>query len=176
MEKKKLNLQLSIIQVVIIGVILVMSIVIFATLSNIGRVIEYRTTTDNATYISTETLSTSLGISSIVVKTYNDSFISCDGNNDYIKITPTTNDTLAFWYNSSTSEQWQFVVNNLGTQYTNGTQVNPVEYPVYWDGTDYYFCKTDATTFWEGSIDSISVYDGQLTQTQVNTIYLEGRK
>ena len=85
------------------------------------------------------------------------------------------NDTLAFWYNSSTSESWQFVVNTFGTQYTNGSLGDAVEYPVYWDGTDYYFCKTDATTFWEGYIDKISIYDGQLSSAEINDLYGETR-
>ena len=135
---------------------------------------EFFLDTDNATYL-TVAQDIRAKISDIDVYRYNDTFLSCDGTNDYIKITPSSNDTLAFWYNSSTSETWQFVVNTLGTQYTNGSLGDAVEYPVYWDGTDYYFCKTDATTYWEGYIDKISIYDGQLNNTQISELYLEER-
>lgn len=101
---------------------------------------------------------------------YNDTYLSCDGTNDYLRITPSSNDTLAFYYKGTTGA-WQFVVNVMGTKYTNGTLDDPSAYPVYWNGTDYFFCKTDATTFWEGSIDKISTYDGQLNLTEIQTLY-----
>lgn len=135
---------------------------------------EFFLDTDNATYL-TVAQDIRAKISDMDVYVYNDTYLSCDGTNDYIKITPSSNDTLTFWYNSSTSLDWQFVANVMGTKYTNGTEIDPAEYPVYWDGTDYYFCKTDAITFWEGSIDKISLYEGQLNITEINSTYLEGR-
>ena len=127
-------------------------------------------------YVGTTTLSPiGYGVITNNVYAYNDTYASCDGIDDFLLLYPPSNDTLAFYYNSSTSVNWQFVVNVLGTQYTNGTLGNAPEYPVYWNGTHYFFCKTDATTFWEGSIDKISIYDCQLNDTEIETLYQETR-
>ena len=169
--------------IVVFGVTILLVIILFGALAiYVGNQakedVMYDSTSESEERLYTEAFELSKiggGINTVTAQVYNDTYLSCDGVNDYIKITPTTNDTLAFWYNSSTSEQWQFVVNTLGTQYTNGSLGDAVEYPVYWDGTDYYFCKTDATTFWKGSIDKISIYDGQLTNTQIEDLYGETR-
>lgn len=177
METDVKSINKNIIGVITIGIVIILGISIFYYLSLIGaEEREYEEELQFLPIVSANLLTPmGNGLVSFTAQVYNDTYLSCDGVNDYIKITPTTNDTLAFWYNSSTSEQWQFVVNNLGIKFTNGTQVDPVEYPVYWDGTDYYFCKTDATTYWEGSIDKISIYDGQLTNTQISDLYGETR-
>ena len=169
--------------IVVFGVTILLVIILFGALAiYVGNQakedVMYDSTSESEERLYTEAFELSkigVGINTVTAQVYNDTYLSCDGVNDYIKITPSSNDTLAFWYNSSTSESWQFVVNTLGTQYTNGSLGDAVEYPVYWDGTDYYFCKTDATTFWEGSIDKISIYDGQLTNTQISELYLEER-
>jgi len=125
----------------------------------------------NFTSLSSNTLSPiDNGITSESVKVLNDTFLYCDGINDYIRITPSSNDTLSFYYNSSTSIQCQFVVNVMGVKYTNGSLGNPEEYPVYWDDPYYYFCKTDSTTFWAGYIDKISIYDGQLNNEEISEL------
>ena len=169
--------------IVVFGVTILLVIILFGALAiYVGNQakedVMYDSTSESEERLYTEAFELSKiggGINTVTAQVYNDTYLSCDGVNDYIKITPSSNDTLAFWYNSSTSESWQFVVNTFGTQYTNGSLGDAVEYPVYWDGTDYYFCKTDATTFWEGSIDKISIYDGQLTNTQISELYLEER-
>ena len=169
--------------IVVFGVTILLVIILFGALAiYVGNQakedVMYDSTSESEERLYTEAFELSKiggGINTVTAQVYNDTYLSCDGVNDYIKITPSSNDTLAFWYNSSTSESWQFVVNTLGTQYTNESLGDAVEYPVYWDGTDYYFCKTDATTFWEGSIDKISIYDGQLTNTQIEDLYGETR-
>lgn len=169
--------------IVVFGVTILLAIILFVALAiYVGNqakedvMYESSSYSEDALYTEAFKLSkVGSGINTVTAQVYNDTYLSCDGVNDYIKITPSSNDTLAFWYNSSTSETWQFVVNTLGTQYTNGSLGDAVEYPVYWDGTDYYFCKTDATTYWEGYIDKISVYEGQLTSANVSTLYGEER-
>jgi hypothetical protein len=172
---KKINVTAIVIAV---SVFIVNVIIVLIIVSNAGELSDnqgagYRASSIQGLYTAPVLVSTH-DIINFQVKSYNDTYLSCDGTNDYIKITPTTNDTLAFWYKATTGG-WQFVVNKLGIKFTNGTQVDPVVYPVYWDGTDYYFCKTDATTFWEGSIDKISIYDGQLNNTQISDLYKEER-
>ena len=169
--------------IVVFGVTILLVIILFGALAiYVGNQakedVMYDSTSESEERLYTEAFELRKiggGINTVTAQVYNDTYLSCDGVNDYIKITPSSNDTLAFWYNSSTSESWQFVVNTLGTQYTNGSLGDAVEYPVYWDGTDYYFCKTDATTFWEGYIDKISIYDGQLNNTQIEDLYGEER-
>ena len=109
------------------------------------------------------------GITNATISVYNDTFLSCDGVNDYLLIYPHSNDTLSFWLNSTAPTSWVNIVNVMGNCYINSLSLPcPATYPVYWNGTAYFFCKTDATTFWAGQIDRIEVFDGQLTQTQVN--------
>lgn len=112
-------------------------------------------------------------ITSFSATRYNNTWLDFDGTNDYLLIYPSTNDTLSFWYNSSTSGGWQYVTNVGGVKYTNGSLADPVEYPVYFNGTHYFFGKTDATTFWGGSIDEIRIYDGFLNETEITTLYNE---
>ena len=169
--------------IVVFGVTILLVIILFGALAiYVGNQakedVMYDSTSESEERLYTEAFELSKiggGINTVTAKVYNDTFLSCDGVNDYIKITPSSNDTLAFWYNSSTSETWQFVVNTLGTQYTNGSLGDAVEYPVYWDGTDYYFCKTDATTFWEGYIDEIRIFEGELGEQTLNDLYINGR-
>ncbi len=164
----------KILTLVLIGVLIIISIFIFVVL---GDDFESVDESFNETVLNSSGIQTSLEgtPTSFTVQAYNQTWIDCDGNNDNLIINPNTNDTLAFWYNSSISEQWQFVVNVMGIKYTNGTQIDPNEYPVHWNGTDYFFCQTDGSTFWEGSIDEVGIYEGQLNITQINELYASGR-
>ena len=167
------NLGLTILSLFIAGLVLVFGILMMErTNENLEQ--DFLGSTENSTYLAAS-IAITPKISSLAVYAYNDTFLSCDGTNDYIRITPSSNDTVTFWYNSSTSLEWQFIVNTFGVQYTNATRIDATEYPAYWDGTYYYFCKTDATTFWEGSIDKISIYDGQLNETEIGDLYDEER-
>jgi hypothetical protein len=129
--------------------------------------------TNEGLYLTSLTLSAPVTGSSLYK--LNDTYLSCDGVDNYFIIYPSSNDTLAFYYNSSTSVNWVYVVNVMGTKYNNSILEDPAEYPVYWNGTAYFFCKTDATTFWEGNIDKISIYDGQLNQTEIEELYNQTR-
>ena len=53
------------------------------------------------------------GIFSSTIQVYNTTWINCDGINDYIQITPSSNDTLSFWYNDTSSVQWINVVDSM---------------------------------------------------------------
>ena len=176
METDVKSINKNIIGVITIGIVIILGISIFYYLSLIGaEEREYEEELQFLPIVSANLLTPmGNGLVSFTAQVYNDTYLSCDGSNDYIKITPTTNDTLAFWYKATTGG-WQFVVNNLGIKFTNGTLGDPTVYPVYWDGTYYYFCKTDATTYWEGYIDKISIYDGQLNNTQISDLYKEER-
>ena len=112
---------------------------------------------------------------SLTATSYNDTWIYCDGTDDYLNVSDYDSLSVSFWYNSSTSGTWQHVVNNSVTTYVNGSEATPDEYPVYYDGDYYYFCKTDASTFWEGMIDEVKLYNTILNSTEVSDIYSDGR-
>jgi hypothetical protein len=107
---------------------------------------------------------------------YNQTWIECNSAlGNYLVVPDYDSLTLSFWYNSSTSEEWQHVVNNTANIYTNGSLYTPAEYPVYYNGTAYFFCKTDDSTFWTGYIDDIRLYYISLNSTQINDTYNLGR-
>jgi hypothetical protein len=166
---------------IVIGVagFIVSVIIAFVIISNISDINEdqvaYGDSFDGKFLYTTPVVVDTHGVTNFKAEVYNDTWMDCDGLNDYLQITPSSNDTVAFWYNSSTLGTWAFAVNSLGTTYLNAVEFPLSEYPVYWDGSDYFFCKTDATTFWAGQIDKITIYDGQLTAANVTTLYSEGR-
>jgi hypothetical protein len=165
--------------IIAVAVLIISVIIVFVIISEVGDVgtslgAGTKPYGNKFLYIEPGTISTH-GVTSFQVLVYNDTWLDCDGNNDYIKITPSSNDTLSFWYKSTTTTTWTNIVNVMGNYYVNGVEDTPVEYPVYWDGTDYYFCKTDATTFWEGQIDEIRIYEGQLNSTQVLEVLQDGK-
>lgn len=105
----------------------------------------------------------------------NQTWVDCDGLNDVVELTESEIDSITFWYNSSTSNVWIFIANVTGTTYVDGIANVPVEYPIFWDGSKYDFCMTDAVTFWDGWIDDVRIYSGQLNTTEITTLYTDGR-
>ena len=99
--------------IVVFGVTILLAIILFVALAiYVGNQakedVMYESTSESEERLYTESFELSKigsGINTVTAQVYNDTYLSCDGVNDYIKITPATNDTLAFWYNSSTSEQ-----------------------------------------------------------------------
>jgi len=122
---------------------------------------------------STHSLATP--ITSSEVKAYNDTWINCNSTaENYILVTSSTTESITFWYKNETSD-WIFVANSSGINYTNAVAGNPYQYPVYYNDSDYFLCKTDATTFFNGSIDDFRVYSSELEANLINLTYLGGR-
>jgi len=159
-------------------IVITLGIVVIQESANNAEAIDTSsdTSTQNETYISTISLSPiDEGITSYQVSRINDTWLDCDGINDYAYLPSTENDTISFWYNSSTSTDWVFVVSVFNVKYTNGVLSEPIEYPIYYNNTGYILCKIDDSTFWEGSIDELRIYDGQLNSTQINDLLALGR-
>jgi len=79
-----------------------------------------------------------------------------------------------FWYKNETSD-WIFITNSSGTLYVDANASIPNQYPVYYNGTDYFIGKTNDTTFFNGSISDIIVYNNSITDIEVKALYSIGR-
>ena len=125
---------------------------------------------------STDTLSpVGEGITSSEVKANNDTWLDFNSTaEDYVIVTLDVANSTTFWYKNETSD-WIFVANASGTNYTNGVVGNPNQYPVFYNGSDYFIGKTDATTFFNGSIDNFRVYGFKLNVDLVEYLYSRGR-
>ena len=60
--------------------------------------------------------------------------------------------------------------------YVNNGTGNLTQYPAYHNGTHFFLGKTDATTFFNGSVDDFRVYNTSLSSDEVLNIYQEGRQ
>jgi len=125
---------------------------------------------------STQTISpVDQGVTSSEVKAYNMTWLDFNKTaEDFVLVTSNVTDSITFWYKNETSD-WIFVANSSGTNYTNGVAGNAYQYPVYYNGTDYFLGKTDATTFFNGSIDDFRIYSSKLEANIINLTYLGGR-
>lgn len=176
-DKLPKNINLIIFTIIGISILAFIGLILYIVINTIpSDVIPIDSETSGVNYIYTSAYTyPDYATNVLEVKVYNNTWLNFDGDNDLLYITSSVTDTLSFWYNSSTSKTWQHVVNIGGTYYTNGTLNTPVEYPVYHNGTDYIFGKTDGSTFWEGSIDEIRIYEGFLNSSEINELYEYGR-
>ena len=122
---------------------------------------------------STSTLSPiGQGISSSSVTGKNQTWLEFDGDDDYVL--SNRYDTISFWYKNSTIN-WTFMVNSSGTLYVNGSLRTPEVYPIYDNGSNMFIGKTDALTYFNGSIDDFRGYNSSIDANLVNLTYLGGR-
>ncbi len=104
---------------------------------------------------------------------HNQTWLDFDGVDDVL--VNNRSDTISFWYKNTTTD-WTFIVNSSGTLYVNGTIGTPGIYPIYDDGVNMNFGKTDATTFINVSIDDIRTYGAIIDSELVNLTFQDGRK
>lgn len=107
--------------------------------------------------------------------TKNNSWLSFDGVNNYILVNTRSMETITFWYKNSTASDWTFIANVSGTTYVNGVAGTPNQYPVFFNGSDYFIGKENATIFFNGSIDDFRGYRRKINSTNVLEIYNSGR-
>jgi len=172
------KLTITVIIIVGIGLILGVGLWIMGTMQT--DLFSFNTAESDTQTILTESTDTlspiSIGITSSEVKANNDTWLDFNSTTeDYVTVTSNTIDSVTFWYKNETSD-WIFVVNVTGTTYVNTVAETPNQYPVYHDGTDYFIGKTDATTFFNGSIDDFRVYNKELTTDEIDNLYSGGRQ
>lgn len=100
------------------------------------------------------------------------SYLSLDGEGDYVLLELEANKSVTFWYKK---DGWVFVANVSGTTYVDGELGTPDEYPIYFNGTHYFIGKYNSTSFFEGGIDDFMVFNYELNTTEIETFYHEGR-
>ena len=122
---------------------------------------------DNSTNSSAPTYNSSGGYDGSGAYTF-------DGLNDYIGsiISTTTVNTTSLWYKNSTASSWTHAVwLSNGTNFTDGILANPNQKPIYISGTTVQVGKTGASTYFNGSIDQVQIFDRALSASEVLALY-----
>lgn len=102
----------------------------------------------------------------------NRTWLEFDGTNDVLTVSDDSFVTISFWYKNATETKWQHILNTSGILYQNGTEVDSITlYPLYSDGSDWFFGKTDGSTFVDVDIDEIRFYNATLNSSEVTSIY-----
>jgi len=127
--------------------------------------------TDNGT---TTTLSYSPFSGTTSAITLNRTWLDFNGVNNFLNISDNSYSAVSFWYKNKTTN-WQNIINSSGTIYVNGSVGTQLLYPVYFDGSDYLFGKTNTTNFINVSIDEIRFYNGTINSSIALEVYNEGR-
>jgi len=102
----------------------------------------------------------------------NRTWLDFDGTNDVLTVSDVNYRTISFWYKNSTTTNWQHIINTSNILYWNGTEVSELPlYPLFTDGTDWFFGKSDAGTFVEVDIDEITFYNDTINSTVITEIF-----
>lgn len=170
------SIRLFFASILVIALISYLIITIFGTLSDSDIIPQQTLSSTNSLVYSTPTTLSPVGegISSSTLTTPNQTYLFFL-NNDYVRVSSDEAVSITFWYKNLTSN-WIFISNVSGTTYVNAVLGNPIQYPVYFNGSDYFIGKINSTKFFNGSIDDFRVYDYELNTTMINDIYTGGRK
>ncbi len=160
----------GIIVVIGVAVLVIVAIFIFATLADASPVPLQNA---NETFLVQSQQTLDQTPISLTSQRLNTTWLDFDGINDVVTIS-STDQVITFWYKNLTSD-WIFVVNNSGVTYVDGSLATPVQFPVFFDLTDYFIGKTDGSTFFAGSIDEIRIYDTILTTEDIVFLFNLGR-
>ena len=128
-----------------------------------------------ATRTANETLSPiGNGITSTAVTRNNDTWLNFNGTTDYLFIPDNNYVSVAFWVNDS-DNNWLFVVNSSDLVYEDNVVVGALTLnPFKKNATGWYFGINDSG-FFGGNIDSIKFYNDTMNETQILTLYADGR-
>ena len=66
------------------------------------------------------------------------------------------------WYKTPTGT-WTHIFMNNGTNYTNGVVSNPSTKPMYISGTNIQIGKTAVSSYFNGSIDEVMIWNRTLS-------------
>ncbi len=158
---------------VILGVLSIVIITLFAATRDVT------TESSNSQNIlaNNGTSTTLIGVpTSISVTEKNTTWLEFDGNNDAMTLTVTQSKaTIALWFKNTTTP-WTSLIRSDGDTYINGViNATWVFFPYFIGGDVITVGKSDASTFLNVSIDEFRVYETALNQTEVTTVFEEGR-
>lgn len=95
-----------------------------------------------------------------------------DGVDDYFETTLTeTKTSYAFWYANASDGIWTHIVNSSGTTYVNGATGTLAVYPIYVSGNTIQVGKTGTSSYYNGSIDNIQIWDRALSADEISALY-----
>jgi len=158
--------------IILIGVLVIISIVIFVTLGDTSNPITDSTSNTILSNSGTENTLSPTGdrITSLTATALNQTWLDFDGVDDEVVLTSNEITSISFWYKNETLD-WTFITNSSGTLYVNAVATSPAQFPVIYNGSDYLVGKENSTDFFNGSIDDFRVYDSTLEQELVTLIF-----
>ncbi len=130
----------------------------------------------NLTFESTSTLSPiGDGVSSSEVKANNRTWINCTTSDSLVVEITESKATVSVWFANETTD-WTSIIKSDGDIYIDGV-LNPswTFLPFFLAGDIITFCKSDASTFLDVSVDAIRVYEQALNSTEVTEVFNYGR-
>lgn len=102
------------------------------------------------------------------------SALSFDGSDDYVEATVSqTKTSYALWIKPN-GQDWQHIAKISSTYYINGTPGTLTYFPVYVSGNTVQIGKTDASTYFNGLIDDVRIYNYARTAEQIKMDYQQG--
>jgi len=105
------------------------------------------------------------------------SALSFDGVDDYVQATVTqTKTSYSLWVKPTSTGLWEHVAKVSDTYYVNGVRgQTPTAFPIYVDGNTIYIGKIiDATTYFNGLIDDVRIYNYARSPEQILQDYNAG--
>jgi len=178
MEQKEIS-ESVVTAVAIVILVVISSLIVGAVLSSSSLNCVDVLNSGNSTVLtnSLDTLSPiGDGITSYAVTTYNDTWIDCDGVDDYVYvIISESKATVSLWFKNSTTD-WTSIIRADGNNYIDGSLDAGWDFlPYYTNADTLTFCKTNSTEYLNVSIDTIRVYEQSLNSTEVTEVYNYGR-
>jgi hypothetical protein len=104
------------------------------------------------------------------------SALSFDGANDYVQATVTPKKTTYSLWIKPANSAWEHVVKIDSVYYVNTVQGNPTAFPIYVSGNTVQIGKTDDSTYFNGLIDDVRIYNYARTLEEIKLDYNAGFK
>ena len=104
------------------------------------------------------------------------SALSFDGVNDYVQATVTQEKTTYSLWIKPANSAWEHVVKIGSVYYVNTVQGNPTAFPIYVSGNTVQIGKTDDSTYFNGLIDDVRIYNYTRTLEEIRLDYNAGFK
>jgi len=177
MEYNEKKLSGIILSIVIIGILIGISLLIFNEFYHINPdIILSKSETLVSDYLVSNSLIETPENSIATVKVYNQTWLDFDGVNDKVDMEVLqSKSTISLWFKNDTYD-WLSIINSGSNIYINNIlNTTWTGSPYYIDGDNIYLGKTDAITFVKCSIDEFRVYEQELNISEVGEVYSDGR-